>query len=258
MTRPAHKGQPHPMDPSRQLQRTRYQAAKRRRNRRFQALYDRIFRPAMRWRAWREVRAHGGSAGVDGVRRADVEPQGVAAFLQALAPDLRAGSSRPQPVRRVDLPQPDGRQRPLGIPTVRDRVVPQACQIVIEPTFEANFPNTSYGCRPRRRATPAVQVVKAPLVSHGSVGAVEIAGVFDTRDHELLRRFVARRISDRRVLKRLRQWVPAGVVEEGQWCPTTSGSPHGGVSSPLLANIYVQVLEMYWAQQYSSRGHLRR
>jgi retron-type reverse transcriptase len=136
--------------------------------------------------------------------------------------------------------------------------VQQACTIVIEPIFEANFQNTSYGFRPRRSATQAVQVVKEQLVSNGYVVDVDIERFFDTIDHDMLMRFVARRISDRRVLKRRRQWWPAGVVEAGQWCPTTIGSPQGGVMSPLLANIYVHVLDMSWAQQYSSRGHLTR
>jgi len=237
VTRQARKGHPPLLDPSRHLQRQLYQAAKRRRNRRCQARYDRICRPEMRWRAWREVRAHGGRAGVDGVWRADVEPQGVAACLQALAHDLRAGSSRPQPGRRVDSPTPDGRPRPLGIPTVRDRVVPQAGTMVIQPIVEANCQHTADGVRPTRRATQAVQVVKAPLVSHGDVVDVDIEGFFDTIAQELLMPCGARRLSDRRVLTRLRQWVTAGVGEEGPWGPTTSGSPQGGVISPVLANI---------------------
>ena len=195
----ARKGQPHPMDPSRQLQRKLYQAAKRSRNRRFHALYDRIFRPDILWRAWREVRANGGSAGVDGVRREDVEQEGVAAFLQARAQDLRGGNSRPQPVRRVYIPTPDGRQRPLGLPTVRDRVVQPACKIVIEPLFAANFQDTSYGFRPKRSATQAVKVVKEQLVSNGYVVEVDIERFFDTIDHAMLMRLVARRMSDRRV-----------------------------------------------------------
>ena len=178
-TRHAQKGQPHPIDPSRQLQRQLSQAAKRSRKRRCHALYDRIFRPDMLWRAWREVRANGGSAGIDGVRIEDVEHQGSTAFLQALEQDLRGGNSRPQPVRRVSIPKPDGRQRPLGMPTVRDRVVQQACTIVIEPLFEANFQDTSYGFRPQRSATQAVKVVKEQLVSHGYVVEVDIAGFFD-------------------------------------------------------------------------------
>ena len=153
----ARKGQPHPFEPSRQLQRKLYQAAKRSRNRRFHALYDRIFRPDMLWRAWREVRANGGSAGIDEVQRDDVERQGVTTFLQALEQDLRAGSYRPQPVRRVYIPKPDGRQRPLGIPTVRDRVVQQACKIVIEPLFEANFQDTSVRFSPEAERYPSGQ-----------------------------------------------------------------------------------------------------
>ena len=156
----AGNGQHHQNEKSRQLQRRLYLAAKKCRNRRFHALYDRIFRPDVLWRAWEEVKANGGSAGVDGVSLEEVERQGEALFLEAIAQDLKAGRYKPQPVLRVYIPKPDGRKRPLGIPTVRDRIVQQACRIVIEPIFEANFQDHSYGFRPKRSAAQAAQLTK--------------------------------------------------------------------------------------------------
>jgi RNA-directed DNA polymerase len=258
VTRHARKGQPHPFEPARPLQRKLYQAAKRSRQRRFHALYDRIVRPDLLGRAWREVRANGGSAGIDAVQRDDVARQGVTPLLQALEQDLRAGSDRPQPGRRVSIPKPDGRQRPRGMPTVRDRVGPQACKIVIEPLVEASFQDTADGVRPKRSATQAVKVVKEQRLAHGAVVEVDIEGFFDPRDHARLMRLVARRISDRRVVKRLRQWLTVGVVEAGQGHPTTRGAPQGGVLSPVLANIDLPVLDLYWTQQDRALGHLTR
>lgn len=223
----APKGEQHPIEKSRQLQRKLYLAAKRCRNRRFHALYDRVFRPDVLWRAWQEVRANGGSAGIDGVTLEDVERRGVSEFLQSIEADLKARRYRPKPVLRVYIPKPDGRQRPLGIPTVRDRVVQQACKIVIEPIFEANFQDQSYGFRPKRSAAQAVRKIDAALVRGWWVVDADIQGYFDSINHDLLMNLVRRRVSDRRVLKLLSQWLTAGVVEDGRWRSTEVGSPQG-------------------------------
>jgi RNA-directed DNA polymerase len=254
----ARQGPTTPQASSRQLQRRLYLAAKRRRNRRFHALYDRIFRPDMLWRAWQEVRANGGAAGSDGVTIEEVERPGVEQFLEHIRQDLRARQYRPQPVLRGHIPKPDGGQRPLGIPTARDRVVQQACKLVIEPIFEANFQDTSYGFRPKRSAHHAVNAVKPALIRGWWGVDADIQHYFDTIDHPLLVSLVARRSSERRVLKLIRQWLKVGVVEQGQWQPTEVGSPPGGVVSPLLANLYLHVRDMYWVTRYAGLGELVR
>jgi len=254
-----HAGRPTtPRDKSQELQRKLYLAGKRNRNRRFHALSDRIFRSDILKQAWEEVRRNGGGAGHDGVTIEDLERKGVEQFLGQIEQDLKTGTYRPIPVLRVYIPKANGGQRPLGIPTVRDRVVQQACKIVIEPIFEANFRDNSYGFRPKRSAQQAVSEVKKTLITGWWVVDADIQSYFDTIDHAMLMLLLKRRISDRRVLKLIPQWLEAGVLEDGVRNATEIGSPQGGVISPLLANIYLHVLDMYWAERYSSLGKLIR
>ena len=239
-------GQQHSIEKSRQLQRNLYLAAKKDKQRRFHALYDRIFRLDILWRAWKEVRENKGSAGIDGITFEMIEEYGVEEYLLDIQEDLKNKKYRPKPVKRVYIPKPDGKQRPLGIPTIRDRIVQQACKIVIEPIFEANFLDSSYGFRPKRDAKQATEKVKKELYKNWYVVDADIQGYFDNINHEILLGLLNHRISDRRVIKLCRQWLQAGVIENGKYYPTEKGSPQGGVISPLLANIYLHVLDSYW------------
>src|SRR5436309_1582287 len=239
-------------DKVRELQRTLYRAAKADPGRRFHALHDKIYRRDVLERAWELVRANRGAAGIDRQTIADVEEYGVIKLLDELAADLKDGRWRPLPARRVFIPKPGRPQerRPLSIPAVRDRVVQAATKTVIEPIFEADMLECSFGFRPRRSAHDALQVlIDEAWRGRRWVAESDIANCFEAIPHSGLMAAIEERISDRLLLKLLRAMLRAGVMTEGAVARGDTGTPQGGVLSPCLANVYLHRLDRQWADR---------
>ena len=243
----------------RQLQNKLYLTAKKCSSRRFHALYDKVYRDDVIYEAWKRVKANQGSSGVDGITIEDIEASGVNRYLTGIQTELKSGTYRPLPVRRVMIPKPDGSQRPLGIPCVKDRIVQMATKIAIEPVFEADFKDFSYGFRPKRSAKQALEVVRKACNNKGYyVVDADIEKFFDNVNQDKLMALIELRISDRRIQKLIRQWLKSGILYGDILEISELGTSQGSVISPLLANIYLNTLDRLWEKYGLTHGILVR
>jgi group II intron reverse transcriptase/maturase len=229
------------------LQEKLYQKAKQERGYKFYVLYDKLFIPYMLREAWKTVRTNGGAPGVDGITIADVEKHGVAAYLSELGEEIRKQTYQPQAVKRVMIPKANGGERPLGIPTVRDRIAQTVCKMILEPIFEADFEDSSYGFRPKRSTKDAITAIQEHLKQGNTeVYDADLSKYFDTIPHDKLQIALKERITDPRMLKLINKWLKVSVYEDGQYKSGKGnriGTPQGGVISPLLANVYFHLID---------------
>jgi len=247
------------IDKTRELRERLYLAAKTSKTRRFHALYDKVYRQDFLKHAWSQVKRNKGSAGTDEESIEDIVMKGEDYVLSEIQRTMERNEYRPRSVKRVYIPKSDGKKRPLGIPTVRDRIVQASVKSVIEPIFEADFFDCSYGFRPNRNAHDAIEEIRRTTnAGYVVVLDADIKGYFDNINHERLQEFIEQRISDRRTLKLIRKWLECGVIETDGFHETDLGTPQGGVISPLLANIYLHEFDKFWTEQKMVKGRLIR
>jgi group II intron reverse transcriptase/maturase len=226
------------------FQRRIYFKAKRESEFKFYSLYDKISLEYTLLEAYDRVKKAGGSCGIDNVSFSDIEESGIGNYLGNIQRELQSHNYKPSPVLRVLIPKDDGKTRPLGIPTIKDRIIQMAVKLVIEPIFEAEFLDFSYGFRPRRSASGAITEIKSNLYhGYAYVLDADLSGYFDSIPHDKLMKLLADKIADTSVLKLLIGWLKAPVMERDGLKPNKSGTPQGGVISPLLSNIYLHVLD---------------
>ncbi|MBT9171106.1 MAG: Group II intron-encoded protein LtrA [Actinobacteria bacterium] len=238
----------------RELQRSLYRAAKADPERCFHSLYDKVYRSDVLWEAWKRVKANGGVPGNDGESIEDIIEYGEVRYLKELQQELKEGRYRTKSIRRMYIPKPDGKKRPLGIPCVRDRVVQTAVKTVLEPIFESKFLDCSFGFRPKRSARQASQRIRKYLnFGHTWVLDVDLSSYFDTLPHDRLLKLIGQYVVDRNILKMLQAWLKAKVVDRGEVLNPEEGSPQGGVISPLLANLYLHQFDEEWHKRHNHR-----
>src|ERR1044071_8952582 len=237
----------------RQLQRTLYSKAKQVKEAQFYSLYDKVWRADVLWEAWQQVKANKGAPGVDGQAIEAIVAGGQEReMISKVQQQLRTQAYRFHPVRRVDIPKPKGGTRPLGIATVEDRVVQTAMKLVLEPIFEADFHNCSYGYRPKRDARQATLAIRADLYNHAwGVVEIDFKSYFTSIPHGKLMKLITKRIADGSMLKLIKQTLKVGIWDKGQVAPTKIGVPQGSPISPLYSNIYLNLLDQLW----HSRGY---
>lgn len=228
------------------LQEKLYCKAKQERSYKFYVLYDKMSVPYMLQEGYNRVKENGGSPGIDGQNFTDIEHYGREKFLHELGEDLRQRTYKPQAVKRVWRDKANGGKRPLGIPTIRDRVAQQVCKLIVEPIFEADFEECSYGFRPKRSSKNALTAIKEHLQEGKTeILDADLSSYFDTIPHDKLRKVLELRIADPRILHLIELWLKSPICEDGQFKSGKKGvgTPQGGVISPLLANIYMHLVD---------------